>query len=103
METYTVTTKYSTLTGALSMRQRYPDGTPALVIGSGHDMEILSINLSQSGQVPPDENHVFVKDYSEHEGLADELERQGIVKKIRPVSIGYGSGWLVEVVAEVIR
>lgn len=102
MQSYTVKTKYSTLVGPLSMRNKYPNGTPALQIG-GPRGEVLSINLQDYGLIPPDENHVFVKNYGQHEGLPQALADAGIVEVLDEVPIGYGKGNLCRVIAEVIR
>ena len=96
---YTITLKYGhKLTGHLRM-MKYQDGSPALMMLCDDGREVLSVNLAGYGLKAPD-GHIFVKDYSDHEGLADELVQLGIGEKVGPVRIGYGAGWLVKVVAE---
>jgi hypothetical protein len=92
---YTVRMKYETISGG-AVSTVYMDGSPALLV----DNHVVSINLSQYGLVPP-AGHVFVKDYSEHEGLADALVDAGLVEKVNEVSFGYGKGWLCKIVGEV--
>lgn len=83
---------------------RYLDGNPGLyatILWNDEGMEYpedtqLSINLAGYGMTPPP-GHVFVKDYSEHEGMATALEVAGIVTKVKQVPIGYSKGWLVKV------
>lgn len=83
---------------------RYLDGSPGLyatILWNDEGMEYpedtqLSINLAGYGMTPPP-GHVFVKDYSEHEGVATALEAAGIVTKVKQVPIGYSKGWLVKV------
>lgn len=72
----------------------YADGTPALQVRP-HDFpvpETISINLSGYGMHPHD-GCVFVKDYSEHQGMADGLEAAGVATRRQSVQIGFGSGW----------
>lgn len=70
----------------------YGDGSLALL---GHDdeggRETLSVNLIQHGLVAP-AGQFYVKDYSEHEGLADALVTAGVATKGEPVEVGpFGS------------
>lgn len=61
----------------------YVDGSPCLMIGD----EVVSINLSQYG-LRPEPGRVFIKNWSEHDGLADALVTAGVVEKEVPVWVG---------------
>lgn len=82
--------------------EKYTDGSTALVAMSVDedgmpDIETMSTNLSFYGLNPPD-GHVYIKDYSEHEGLAIELSERGMVEIVEPVRFGpFGQGHLVKV------
>lgn len=74
----------------------YGDGSPALVADFVYDgegeRETLSTNLSYYGMTPEPGN-VFIKDYSEHEGLTDALVKAGAVTMVRPITFGpFNSG-----------
>lgn len=43
----------------------------------------LSVNLSESDSLP--KNQCYFKNYSENEGLLEQLEEQGIVKRLGPM------------------
>ena len=83
----------------------YTNGSPGLAAiliweDGCEEQEILSTNLPSA--TAPD-GHVVIKDYSEHEGLADALEAANIVKKINKVAIGFGKGWIVKVNPDKVR
>lgn len=93
---------YEDLVSAVPRLAMYADRTLALVADLEYrDGEFetlhLSVNLSQYGQFP-EAGHVFVPDYSESKGKAKALELAGIGKIVEPISIGFGSGFVVEVV-----
>jgi hypothetical protein len=92
---FKVTMKHGVEITGILRSTYYGDGSPALQIWDAEGPESLSINLSAYGMVAP-EGHIFVKNYSEHEGLPDELQRLGIATKVNEVPIGYGSGWLMK-------
>lgn len=64
-----------------------------LVLDEGRPTR-LSLTLKDYGMIAP-VNHIFVKDYSEHEGLPESLEAAGVATRISPRKIGYGDGWLM--------
>lgn len=90
-------TEYLELEGEMLYVGRYAtDGTLALGFMNEFDeIEVLSVNLGGYG-LTPEPNHVFVKDYSEHEGLTDALVASRAVKVVEPVQIGFGRGFKVE-------
>ena len=98
--TYTVKLNYGEVTGPLRFIQ-YVDGSPGLMILTDEGPEVLSINLAQYGLVPG-EGYVYVKDYSEHEGLPNALVRAGVATKVAIVEVGPFKSrvWLMKVVAE---
>jgi hypothetical protein len=52
----------------------------------------------------PPQGHVFVKDYSEHEGLAQALVNAGLVRIVEPITFGpFGTGYLVEITDATLR
>lgn len=53
----------------------------------GHVPEVLSVNLSDYG-LYADAGNVFIKDYSEHEGLTQSLVEANLVKVVRQVTFG---------------
>jgi hypothetical protein len=56
----------------------------------------LSVNLPMSRSLP--KNQCFFKNYSENEGFLEQLETQGLVKRLGPsVQTGFVSVPLVEV------
>lgn len=73
--------------------ETYLDGTPALVadvLDTDLDCwfdETLSTNLFSYGLMP-DEDCIFVKDYSEHEGLAEAIEDAGWGEAVGAVMFG---------------
>jgi hypothetical protein len=79
-------------------RNRYNDGQSALLA----DGDVLSVNLMDYNLICP-KGHVFIKDYSEHVGLADALEEAGVVKKLERIGFGPfdASAWLCEVSEDV--
>lgn len=83
--------------------EKYTDGSLALMAEDTDEdgmpnHETFSVNLSAYGMYPP-EGHIFVKDYSEHEGLAQALVNAGLVSIVQPIVIGeFGSpGYLVRI------
>ena len=73
---------------------RYIDNSLALAITEEYGQNVISTNLGGYGMTPG-ENCVFIKDYSEHEGLTDAIVEAGIATVVRPVAIGFGSGYEV--------
>ena len=71
-------------------KAHYGDGALALVFhySDGDGLDTLSTNLVGHGLVaPPD--HVYVKSYSEHEGLAETMADAGIAEQVgEPVTFG---------------
>lgn len=68
---------------------RYMNGALGLAVDEEFGPEAISINLPD--QVAG-ENCVFIKDYSEHEGLIKSLVAGNVGTVVRPVGIGWGSG-----------
>lgn len=58
--------------------------------------ESLATSLRAYGLLPAPGN-VFIKDWSEHAGLTAALESQGLVKKVRELSVGPFSSTAFEV------
>src|SRR5690606_1071240 len=98
----TIHSRHVHMENAQARMQKYADGSTALVAESVDedgmpDIETMSTNLSFYGLNPPD-GHVYIKDYSEHEGLAIELSERGMVEIIEPIRFGpFGHGYLVKV------
>lgn len=67
----------------------YVDGQLALEFRSldGEPLAILSINLVGHGLIAPS-GHVFVKNYSEGEGLTEAMEEAGIATYVETVFFG---------------
>lgn len=74
-----------TLTGTIA----YDPATQILELidEEAGDVEVLSIYLDAYGHVTP-AGHVYVKDWSEHRGLASALERAGVARIVDTVAVG---------------
>lgn len=83
---YAIRAKHIKVNGPL-VRGQYADGSMALMIGQAPLGEKLSINLIDYGMTPP-EGHIFVPDYSQHEGLPEAVAVAGIAAPIRVVKFG---------------
>jgi hypothetical protein len=68
----------------------------------GEQIAVLSVNLPDA--LLPDQNHTFIKDYSENEGVLAQLIQQGIVRDTGiKVSSGFVQIPLVEIIASELR
>ena len=68
-------------------RKKYVEGQEALVlVNSAGEQVRASIALPA---VIPEPGHVFIKSYSENEGLVEELVRNGIVEIVRIMPCGF--------------
>lgn len=65
---------------AVSSYAMDPSTTAVLLfdMDAGEPLTTLSVNLSQYGLVPPDEEHIFIKGWSEGEGWAEAAEKAGL-------------------------
>ena len=83
-----ITSKYLDDDGVVR-RVQYADGSLALTFTSegGEPLATLSVNLEEHGLIAP-EGFIFVKNYSEGEGLAVGLEAAGIADPRGEVSFG---------------
>lgn len=104
-----ITARYVRMKNAQVTLEKYADGSLALVAEDVDEdgipnVETFSVNLSAYDMYPP-EGHVFVKDYSEHEGLAQALVDAGLVTIVNPIAIGeFGSpGYLVNITDATLR
>lgn len=81
---------------------RHDDEQRALVFVDDQEPvpETLSVSLAAYGLEAP-EGHVYIKDWSEHSGLADSLQEHGSVRKVSSVEVGPfdSTAWLVRVTA----
>lgn len=82
-ETVTLTFPSLTLTGIL----RHDDDHRQLLLWTDEGPERVSVNLSAYGLEAP-AGHVFVKDWSEHRGLAKSLVDQGLGQIVETVTVG---------------
>lgn len=76
-----------TLTGTIA----YDPATQLLELidEEAGDVEVLSISLDAYGHTaPPRHVYVYVKDWSEHRGLAHALERVGVARVVDTVTVG---------------
>lgn len=63
------------------------DDQRELVMYTQEGMEILSVNLQDYGlQAAP--NHVWIKDWSQHESLAASLAASGLVEEVSDTLVG---------------
>lgn len=91
-----ITTTYSDGSLALIGKDTDEDGIP--------NMETFSINLGSAFGLIPPKGHVYVKDYSENEGLAVELDRLGVVTIVERITFGpHGSpAFLVKIADSIL-
>lgn len=76
----------------------HDDAQRALVLHTDEGPEPISVNLGAYGLYPAP-GQIFIKDWSEHDGLAARMSEQGLVKIIDSVRVGPFSSraYLVEV------
>jgi len=98
-----INARYVRMKNAQVTLEKYADGSLALVAEDVDEdgipnVETLSVNLTAYDMHPP-EGHVFVKDHSEHEGLAQALVDAGLVEIVgEKFSFGpFGTGYLVRI------
>lgn len=92
----TLKLKYHSIENPQFFVSRYTeDNSLALAVMDEGRPLILSVNLSDYGPAAPT-NCIYVRDYSENEGLADALVAAGVATKISTVNIGFGTGWMME-------
>lgn len=93
MKEFKFKTKYIDEEMAYAMLGRYADGAVAMTIHSAVTDERLvtaSVNLSQYGLEPQKFDNIFVKDWSENEGVLKALLQAGVVSEpVRVVEFGY--------------
>ena len=72
---------------------RYLDGNLGLAVEDEYIPTTVSVNLLPDVDIGP--NQVFIKDYGEGAGVTDCLVASGVAEIIRPVTIGFGTGYQV--------
>jgi hypothetical protein len=73
-------------------KSKYTNGRPALILNDAHDGEQIAVATVNLPNVQCRPNQVFIKDYSELEGLLEALEAAGVLKATgQTVSSGYVS------------
>lgn len=79
----------------------YDQAHGLLYLVTDEDAEVLSITLDEYGLTTP-ENHVWIKDWSEHQGIASQLIRQNLVTYKQSFVVGPfdSQAHLVEIVLE---
>ena len=65
----------------------HDDDQRALVMFTAEGPETLSVNLQAYGLLAPS-GHVWIKDWSEHEGLAASLAASGLVDEVSDTFVG---------------
>lgn len=68
---------------------RYGNGSTAfrLVDTFGEVMSVPTVNLEEHGMTPPD-GEVFIKAYSEGEGMTEALQEAGILEHVETILVG---------------
>lgn len=61
-------------------KTRYGNGRPALVLNDARNGEQIAVATVNLPDVPVGRNEVFIKDYSDNEGMLAVLEAAGVVK-----------------------
>lgn len=87
MNTYKVKSKYLDMPEARVETALYANGTLAVGLVDLDEREIISVNLVAYGLAPA-ADQFYVKNYSEHEGLAVALMQAGIAEKVGEVTYG---------------
>jgi hypothetical protein len=59
---------------------RYNNGRPALILNDAHDGEQVAVATVNLQNEPVGDNEVFIKNYSENEGILEALVSAGVVK-----------------------
>lgn len=80
---FVMNTKYSKNELATIQKARYGDGSTALIINSLEDGSCIctaTVSLEADGALPA-EGNVFIKSYSENEGVLECLVQQGIISE----------------------
>ncbi len=87
----TIESRYVHIRDGRIIHSKYADGTPALEVEADYEgypeIETLSTNLAHYGLEPP-AGHIYVKDYSEHEGLPTALVAAGVAEYVDEVYLG---------------
>jgi hypothetical protein len=83
-----ITSKYLDETGDVE-KMEYGDGSLALTFTApdGEPLATLSVNLGGHGIACPP-GHVYVKNYSEGEGMAAALEVAGVATRVEEITFG---------------
>ena len=95
MKTFQFTSKWLSNEDGTVEVGAYRDGSIALRLRAinGEPLSMPTVNLEDYGE-KPQPGCVFVRDYSETEGLYDSLYTNGIVgEKIRTVNFGHGKAY----------
>lgn len=79
----TITFAAIDLTGTLE----HDDDQRQLTLWTDEGAEDISVGLASYGHVAPS-GHVYIKDWSEHHGLASTMETQGLVRIVETVHVG---------------
>ena len=85
--------------GVLIHRGEYDDGSTALIFktANGEQLIVPTVNLALYGE-KPDEGNIFLKLYSESEGVFEEMYRLGLVgNAVRTLEIGPHQAKVAEV------
>ena len=61
-------------------KSKYTNGRPTLILKDAHDGEQIAVATVNLPDVECGRNEVFIKDYSECEGMLTALEAAGVVK-----------------------
>lgn len=92
MTTFKIETKHVQEDNARLSFGRYQDGSRAILVedaSTGERLFIATICLASYDE-KPSEGNVFIKDYSENEGVLNALQKAGIVGDvIRSIPAGY--------------
>lgn len=88
----TLTTRYGKYTNVNLWKSAYMDNSgTALFIETqdGEHLFTVTVNVKPYGLQLSDDNNVFVKDYSENEGVLEALVKDGVLEKVRSVPEGF--------------
>ena len=80
-------------------KTRYANGRPALILNDAHTGEEVAVATVNLPGISVGPNYVFIKDYSENEGMLAALEATGIV---RSTNVMASSGFVSVPICELL-
>jgi hypothetical protein len=87
-------------TDVVLRKGRYADGSTAIVAQdaiTGEQEAKVTVNMVAYGQKPRNDNHVFIKDYAENEGMFTALHKAGVISApLKTLDAGHATDGVFE-------